>query len=126
ELGRPNALPANREIVRVEPVYEWIVGETRPSILLLGGVALLLLFITCVTAANALFVRVTARQSELAVRVSLGASQYRLVRQLLTEGILLSLAGAAMGSLLAALIGPGLRALVPSMIPRADEIGVSM
>lgn len=116
--------PERREIFTLQPITEWVVGETRPSMLLLGSVALLLLLITCATVASALFVRMTQRQRELAVRASVGADRRRLVRQLLTEGVALSVAGAALGAAAAALVAPVLRALVPPTVPRADEIAV--
>lgn len=118
--------PERREIFSLQPITEWVVGETRPSMLLLGGVALLLLLITCATVASALFVRMTERQRELAVRASVGADRRRLVRQLLTEGLVLSLSGAALGALVAALLAPALRTLVPPTVPRANEIAVDV
>jgi putative ABC transport system permease protein len=123
----PTALPgrpSRQTIFRLEPITEWVVAEARPSVLLLAGVAFLLLVITCATVANALFVRVTERQRELAVRASLGADRGRLIRQLVTEGALLSAVGAALGTGLAALLAPVLRTLVPPSIPRADELGI--
>ena len=124
-IERPGARPEDRRILRLEPIAEWVVGETRPSLLLLGGVALLLLLITCATVASALFVQIAERQRELAVRASVGADQSRLVRQLFTEGVVLALVGAAAGTSLAVLLAPILRALVPPSVPRADEIGLS-
>jgi putative ABC transport system permease protein len=123
--SRPNIPAQDREIYRLEPIADWVVADTRPSLLLLGGIACLLLLITCATVANALFVRVTERQRELAVRASLGADRRRLARQLLTEGLVLAVAGAAVGTALAAVIAPVLRALVPAIVPRGDAIGVS-
>ena len=118
--------PERREIFTLQPITEWVVGETRPSMLLLGGVALLLLLITCATVASALFVRMTERQRELAVRASVGADRRRLVRQLLTEGVVLSIAGAGLGAAAASLVAPLLRTLVPPTVPRADEIAVDV
>jgi putative ABC transport system permease protein len=115
--------PADRQIVRLEPVSTWVMGEVRPSLLLLGGVALLLLLITCATVANAFFVRVTERQRELAVRTALGASRAGLVRLLLAEGAVVCVGGALAGTLLAVSAGPVLRALIPAAVPRGDTIG---
>jgi len=89
----------------------------------LGGVALLLLLITCATVANAFFVRVTERQRELAVRTALGASRAGLVRLLLAEGAVVCVGGALAGTLLAVSAGPVLRALIPAAVPRGDAIG---
>jgi predicted permease len=110
---------------KVQPVTEWVAGETRSSILLVAGVALLLLVIACATVANALLVRLAERRRELAVRASLGAGRARLIRQLLTEGLALSLAGSAGGVLLAAGLIPILRSLVPAAVPRGDEMALS-
>jgi predicted permease len=114
----------SKEFTQIEPITEWVVGETRPSLLILAGVAALLLVIACATVANGLLVRLAERRRELAVRASLGAGRARLTRQLLTEGLVLSLAGAIGGSLLAAVIVPIFRAVVPIAVPRADLITV--
>jgi predicted permease len=121
----PGERPEDRLIARLEPITESVVGETRPSLWLLQGVAALLLLIACATVANALLSRVTERQRELAVRAALGADSWRLIRQLLTEGAVVALAGSALGSLLSAAIGPVLGSVLPLDVPRADEIGVS-
>jgi putative ABC transport system permease protein len=123
--ARSNAPAEQRQVSRLEPSYDWVVGETRPSLLLLGGVAVLLLLITCATVSGALLVRVTRRQREMALRAALGADRRRLLTQLLTEGAVLAGAGAIAGTLLAIVLHPVLRALVPPIVPRGDEIGVS-
>ena len=117
--------PANRPALRAEPIREWVVGETRPSLLLLAGVALLLLLVTCVTVANALLTRLSERRQELALRASLGADRGRLVRQLLTEGAVLSVGGAVAGTAVAVALHPVLRALLPPSIPTVGAIGVN-
>ena len=104
---------------------EQIIGDVRtPLFVLLGAVAFVLL-VACANVANLLLARTSARQEELAVRRALGAGRGRLVRQLLTESIVLGLAGGVAGLLIAWL---GTRALVaaqPADIPRLDEIGVN-
>ena len=75
--------------------------------------------------ASALLVRLAERQREFAVRSSLGASGYRLARQAVAEALVLSVAGTAAGLVLAIGILPAFRALVPSIVPRADELGVN-
>jgi putative ABC transport system permease protein len=106
----------------LQPIHDWVVGETRPSLQLLGGVAALLLLITCVTVANGLLARFSERQQELAVRTALGAGRARLVRQLLTEGAVLSVAGAIVGTVVVIALMPALRALLPASVPRVGEL----
>jgi predicted permease len=119
ESGRyPGAPPP------IQPVTDWVAGKARASILLMAAVSLLLFVIACATVANALLVRLAERKRELAVRVSLGAGRGRLVRQLLTEGLGLSLAGTAGGLLIGAALLPVLRWLVPVELHRADEMTI--
>ena len=118
-VGRPSYR------IDVQPMHDWVVGETRPSLQLLGGVAVLLLLITCVTVANGLLARFSERQQELAVRTALGAGRGRLVRQLLTEGAVLSVAGAAVGTLVVIALLPVLRVLLPASVPRVGELAVN-
>ena len=115
-----------KSTVRIEPITEWVAGRTRPTLALLTGVAVLLLIITCVTTANALLIRVTERRRELSLRTALGASRSRLFSQLITEGLLLSVAGTIAGVVTAMATLPVLRSLVPVTMPRADEITVSV
>jgi predicted permease len=109
---------------KIQSITDWVAGKARPSILLVAAVSLLLLFIACATVANALLVRMAERKRELAVRASLGAGRGRLVRQLLTEGLALSLAGTSGGVLLGAALLPILRSVVPLALNRADEMAV--
>lgn len=118
--------PALNGIARLEPINDWIVGEARGSVLLLSGISLLLFVITCTTVANALFIRAATRKRELAVRAALGADHGRLVRQLFTEGLLLAVIGAILGSAVAALVTPVLRSFVPAALPRAGEMSASV
>ena len=116
--------PDRREKLHLEAMAEVVSGAARPSLLLVASVSSLLLLLACVTVASALLVRLTERHRELAVRASLGAGRVRLLRQLVTEGAALAVAGTLGGSLVAAAVIPVLRSLLPISVPRGDEIGV--
>ena len=108
----------------VVPLHEWITGSLRlPLLVLLGGVAFVLL-IACANVANLLLVRGVSREGELAVRTALGAGRGRLVRQLVTESMVLSLVGGAIGFVLAIVGTRLLVAAAPTSIPRLDSIRV--
>jgi putative ABC transport system permease protein len=105
---------------------EATVGNVRPTLLVLFGAVGFLLLIACANVANLLLARATARQREIAIRFSLGASRLRIARQLLTESILLSGIATGIGLLLAEWAIRALRTLPPSNLPRAASIGLDL
>jgi putative ABC transport system permease protein len=112
--------------VSLVPLHEQVVGRVRPALIVIFAAAGCVLLIACANVANLLLARATARRTELAIRAALGASRIRLIRQLLTESILLSLMGGFLGMLIATWVVPALTSISASSIPRVEEVSVSV
>jgi putative ABC transport system permease protein len=111
--------------IRVTPLHEELVGGIRPVLLLLFAAVGFLLFISCANVANLLLARAAARGREISIRAAMGASRSRLIRQLLTESVLLAVIGGALGALLAAWAIPLLMSMAPPPLRSFKEIGLN-
>ncbi|HKP10532.1 MAG TPA: ABC transporter permease, partial [Blastocatellia bacterium] len=110
--------------VRLELLRDVVVGDIGPALFVLLGAVGFVLLIACANVANLLLARVGVRQKEIAVRTALGASRLRIVRQLFTESLMLSVGGGAAGLLIAVWGVKWLVSLGPGTIPRVHEIAV--
>ncbi len=111
--------------IRLIPLAETLVGNVRQSLILLFGAVGLVLLISCVNVANLLLARASARGREMAVRQALGAARTRLIRQLLTESLLLFVLGGITGFAVLFCASKFLLQLVPESLPRLNDISIS-
>jgi putative ABC transport system permease protein len=109
----------------VVPVQEQLAGDSRTALLVLLGAVAFVLLVACVNVANLLLARASAREKELAIRASLGASRARIVRQVIIEGLPLGIIGGLLGLLLAIWGIDLLSSLLPSSLPRGNPISVN-
>ena len=121
-IARDFPVGARNRIYIVRPLVEQIVGELGPILIVVLSATGLLLVLACVNVTNLLLARGTARAREMAVRVALGAGRARIVRQLLTESILLATAGGVVGVAAAYAFVRLLQNIGASQLPRLDEI----
>ena len=121
----PQTYPPNGGLTfGIVPLLEQVVGDVRPNLFVLLGAVGCVLIIACANVANLLLARAVARQKEIAIRTAMGASRSRIVRQVLTESVLLSLSGGVVGVLLAFWSLHWIHVFGPKSVPRINDIGI--
>jgi len=124
-VENPNNYPATAGWgMFLVPIKEQIVGKVRPALLVLLWAVAFVLLIACVNVANLLLVQASAREKELSIRCAMGAGRGRMIRQFLTESMVLAVLGGALGLFIAYWGVYALRTIVPDNVPRMDEVQV--
>jgi putative ABC transport system permease protein len=124
QMRREHPTDYDEGSIAVVPLDHALTGQVKAALYVLLGAVGFVLLIACANVANLLLARSVTRQRELALRAVLGAGRVRIVRQLMTESLMLSAAGAAAGAVTAALAVRGLAALAPVTLPRLDHVGI--
>jgi len=127
QLARENPIYYRPEFgwgVFIVPLREELVGQIRPALMILMAAVGIVLLIACANIANLLLARSSAREKEMAIRASLGAGRWRTIRQLLTESLLLSLIGSAVGLAFGALGMFAIRGLHADILPQVGKVGL--
>jgi putative ABC transport system permease protein len=110
----------------VNPMHEQLVSQSRPALITLLGAVVFVLLIACGNIANLMLTRATARRREISIRISLGASDWQVIRQLILEGLLLSLMGAIAGVVLAYLLMPSLLHIAGGSLPPNANVHIDI
>jgi putative ABC transport system permease protein len=118
------ALPRNYDGLTTVPYHKWLVGDVRLNLLLVFGAVGLLLLIACSNLASLLLARLASRQRDIAIRLAIGSSRWRLLSQFLTENLLLTLAGGAAGFLAARASLRVILAAIPFGLPSSEPIRI--
>ncbi len=121
QYGQDTAMSA----VAIEPLREAMTGSVRPALMILLGASSFLLLIACANVVNMMLSQAAARERELCVRSALGATRHRLVRQSLTESLLLALLGGVLGALVAYWGSGALLGIAPKELPRLEDVSMS-
>jgi putative ABC transport system permease protein len=125
-LARQYPDASANESAEIVPLHEQVVGRIRPALVMLLSAVTFVTLIACANVANLLLVRASVRAKELAIRSALGAARRRLVLQMLTESLVLSIAGGACGLALAFLAVKPIQTLSAGSIPRAADIAIDV
>jgi len=124
-IDRLNPATERGQGIYIVPLKQLFVGDVSGTLLLLFGAVGLVLLIACANVANLLLARSVARCREFSIRIALGASRARIVRQLITESLILSVAGGLLGLAFAAWGSSSILAAAPGKLPRADNVGMN-